>query len=52
VVGTIVGLSLMVLRGRSAQHALPLGTFLGVAGILALFVGEPALVWYRELWRA
>ena len=52
VVGTVVGLALMALRGRSSQHALPLGTFLGVAGILALFVGQPALAWYRELWRA
>ncbi len=52
VAGTVVGLALMALRGRSSRHPLPLGTFLGGAGILVLFVGDQTLAWYRELWRA
>jgi leader peptidase (prepilin peptidase)/N-methyltransferase len=50
--GTVVGLVLMAARGRSAQHPLPLGTFLGLAGILVLFAGDPFLAWYQGLWRA
>ena len=48
-VGSIVGLSLMVLRGVSSQHALPLGTFLGLAGIAVTFMGDAFLAWYRGL---
>jgi leader peptidase (prepilin peptidase)/N-methyltransferase len=47
--GTVVGLLLMAIRGVSAQYALPLGTFLGLAGIAVLFVGGPAIAWYRGL---
>src|SRR4030095_2623664 len=49
--GTAVGLSLMAWKGRSARHALPLGTFLGFAGIAVLFVGVPLVDWYRRLYR-
>jgi len=52
IAGTVVGLLLMALRQRTAQHPLPLGTFLGLAGILVLLAGEPALAWYKGLWRA
>jgi leader peptidase (prepilin peptidase) / N-methyltransferase len=50
--GTLVGLALMALRGRSAQHALPLGTFLGAAALLVLFAGAPVIEWYRGLFDA
>jgi leader peptidase (prepilin peptidase) / N-methyltransferase len=49
--GTLVGLGLMVSRGRTLKHALPLGTFLGLAAIAVLFAGEPLLRWYRGLLR-
>lgn len=48
-VGSIVGLSLMAVRGVSSQHALPLGTFLGLAGIAVTFQGDAFLAWYRGL---
>jgi leader peptidase (prepilin peptidase)/N-methyltransferase len=48
--GTLVGLVLM-LRGRTLRHALPLGTFLGLSAIVVLFTGEPLLRWYRGLLR-
>ena len=40
---------LMAFAGRSEQHTLPLGTFLGLAGIAVVFAGEPVLAWYRGL---
>jgi leader peptidase (prepilin peptidase)/N-methyltransferase len=49
IAGSLVGFLLMATRGVSAQHALPLGTFLGLAGIAVLFVGGPLIAWYRVL---
>jgi leader peptidase (prepilin peptidase)/N-methyltransferase len=49
--GTLVGVALMLLRGRSRRHALPLGTFLAAGGIATLFVGAPLIEWYRGLLR-
>jgi leader peptidase (prepilin peptidase)/N-methyltransferase len=48
--GTLVGVALMA-RGRTSQHALPLGTFLAAAGIVTLFVGPPIVAWYGKLLR-
>jgi leader peptidase (prepilin peptidase) / N-methyltransferase len=45
--GTLVGVAVIVIGGRSFRYRLPLGTFLGAAGILALFTGDPAVEWYR-----
>jgi len=47
--GTVVGLALMAFGGRSSRHPLPLGTFLGMAGIAVVFAGQPVLDWYRGL---
>jgi leader peptidase (prepilin peptidase)/N-methyltransferase len=47
--GTLVGLGLMALAGRDGKHPLPLGTFLGAAGILSVFVGDPIVAWYKGL---
>jgi leader peptidase (prepilin peptidase) / N-methyltransferase len=49
--GTVIGLGLMAFGGRSGRHALPLGTFLGIAGIAVVFAGQPVLDWYRGLLR-
>jgi leader peptidase (prepilin peptidase)/N-methyltransferase len=49
--GTVVGLGLMAFGGRTSRHALPLGTFLGMAGIAVVFVGQPVLDWYAGLLR-
>ena len=47
--GTLVGLLAIALRGRDMRYALPLGTFLGAAGVLTVFVGDALLAWYRGL---
>ena len=44
--GTVVGLALIGWRGRTLRHALPLGSFLGAAGIVTVFAGQPLLDWY------
>jgi len=49
VAGTAVGLLVIALKGRDMRYALPLGTFLGAAGVLAVFVGDSLLAWYRGL---
>lgn len=49
--GTLVGVALMLVKGRSSRYALPLGTFLAAGGIATLFVGAPLLEWYRGLLR-
>jgi leader peptidase (prepilin peptidase)/N-methyltransferase len=49
VAGTVVGLGAIALRGRDLRHALPLGTFLGLAGIAVVFLGDAILAWYRGL---
>lgn len=45
--GTVVGLALMTARGHDARHRLPLGTFLGAAGVATLFAGDALLGWYK-----
>ena len=49
VAGTVVGLLAIALRGRDMRYALPLGTFLGAAGVVAVFLGDSLLGWYRGL---
>ena len=49
VAGTLVGLGLIAFRGGNGKYALPLGTFLGLAGIVVTFVGGPVTTWYRGL---
>ena len=44
-IGALVGVALR----RHGQDKLPLGTFLGVAGIFVIFFGDPVLTWYRGL---
>jgi leader peptidase (prepilin peptidase)/N-methyltransferase len=46
--GSLVGGALVVLRGVGGRHKLPLGSFLALGGMAALFAGEPILAWYRE----
>jgi leader peptidase (prepilin peptidase) / N-methyltransferase len=49
VMGTVVGVALILFAGRTREAKLPLGTFLGLAGIAVVFVGDPLLAWYRGL---
>ncbi|HET8647799.1 MAG TPA: prepilin peptidase [Vicinamibacteria bacterium] len=50
-VGAVVGLALIALRRGSRMTRIPLGTFLGLAGIAAVFAARPLLDWYGRLFR-
>lgn len=45
--GSIVGLVLITVARKDAQHPMPFGTFLALGGILAILIGDPVLTWYR-----
>ncbi len=49
--GAVVGMLFIAFRGRDLRFPLPLGTFLGAAGIASLFVGDPLLAWYAAFFR-
>ena len=49
VVGAVVGLLLVPLRGRTLQDALPFGCFLAPAALVALLVGRQAVEAYFSL---
>jgi leader peptidase (prepilin peptidase) / N-methyltransferase len=45
--GSLIGGALILLGRRDASQKIPLGTYLGVAGILCLFWGSDLIDWYR-----
>ena len=46
--GSVVGLTFMRLTGKSRDYELPFGTFLGIAGIVAVLYGEDLVRLYFE----
>jgi leader peptidase (prepilin peptidase)/N-methyltransferase len=48
--GSIVGITLITLRGGNAKMELPFGVFLGPAAIIALFVGQSFIRWYLGMY--
>ncbi len=48
-IGSVLGVYLMVFRGRDLQHKLAFGTLLGIAAVLSLFFGLPLIRWYTTL---
>lgn len=49
VTGAVVGLAVMVGKGRSFRTRLPFGTFLAVAAFVASLTGDAVLDWYLGL---
>jgi leader peptidase (prepilin peptidase)/N-methyltransferase len=49
--GSIIGLVLIKVRGGNLKLAIPFGVFLGPAAIIALFVGGKLIAWYTALYR-
>ncbi len=49
VLGTLVGIFLILFRNMSLQSKLPLGVFLGIGSAFALFYGLPFLNWYWNI---
>ncbi|MDH4100339.1 MAG: prepilin peptidase [Nitrospirota bacterium] len=44
--GAIVGIFLMAVKGRGRKHAVPFGPFLATGALVALFWGEQLVTWY------
>ncbi len=47
--GSVIGLLLILLLRKGRDYELPFGTFLGIAAALVVFFGTPALNWYQSL---
>ena len=48
-IGSIVGVALMVRKGKDLKYAIPYGPFLSLGAMMALFYGEGLIVWYLTL---
>jgi leader peptidase (prepilin peptidase) / N-methyltransferase len=46
--GSVVGIALVIVRRRSRKEAIPFGPFLAAGAMLAVLVGEPLLRWYNR----
>ena len=46
--GSVIGLALIRYANKSREYELPFGTFLTVAGIIAVLYGDDMLTWYIE----
>jgi leader peptidase (prepilin peptidase) / N-methyltransferase len=47
--GSLIGAAVISIGRKGSDFELPFGTFLGAAALLVVFVGSPALAWYRSL---
>ncbi len=49
--GSLIGIVLMLIQGRNMQMKIPFGVFLGPAAIIALFIGQSLIAWYLALYQ-
>jgi leader peptidase (prepilin peptidase)/N-methyltransferase len=49
VLGSILGIIIIVARRKDSDYELPFGTFLGMAALLVVFFGTPIVYWYQGL---
>ncbi len=47
--GSVIGAAVISIGRKGSDFELPFGAFLGAAAILVVFIGSPALAWYRSL---
>ena len=48
--GSLIGVAMIVLRRGDAKHALPLGSFLAIGAIASTVIGEPFIAWYASFY--
>ncbi len=48
-IGSLVGLGWVYLKGKDKKEEVPFGPFLALGGALALFFGQPAVSWYLKM---
>jgi leader peptidase (prepilin peptidase)/N-methyltransferase len=51
ILGSLVGLGMILTRRGDMKYALPFGTFLAVAAMFAAAAGEPIVQWYVGFYR-
>jgi leader peptidase (prepilin peptidase)/N-methyltransferase len=49
-IGSLVGIGVMLARGSNMRMEIPFGVFLGPAALVALFVGKPLIDWYLGMY--
>jgi leader peptidase (prepilin peptidase)/N-methyltransferase len=48
-VGSVVGVTLMLLKGKDRKYAIPFGPFLALAAVICLFWQQQLIAWYQGL---
>jgi leader peptidase (prepilin peptidase)/N-methyltransferase len=49
VLGSVLGIIVILARRKDSDYELPFGTFLGMAALLVVFFGTPIVYWYQGL---
>jgi leader peptidase (prepilin peptidase) / N-methyltransferase len=47
--GSVLGVAIILARRKDADYELPFGTFLGTGALLVVFFGTPLVNWYQSL---
>jgi leader peptidase (prepilin peptidase)/N-methyltransferase len=47
--GSVLGIAIILARRKDADYELPFGTFLGAGALLVVFFGTPLVNWYQSL---
>jgi leader peptidase (prepilin peptidase)/N-methyltransferase len=48
-IGSIIGIFIMVVKGKNSKYAIPFGPFLSLGAVISLFYGERLIRWYLYL---
>jgi leader peptidase (prepilin peptidase)/N-methyltransferase len=51
ILGSLVGVAMIVTRRGDMKYALPFGTFLAIAAMFAAAAGDPVVAWYMGFYR-
>jgi leader peptidase (prepilin peptidase) / N-methyltransferase len=51
ILGSFIGVAIIVIKRKNSDYELPFGTFLGAAAILTVFFGTVLVTWYMSLLR-
>jgi len=49
--GTLVGLPVMLVKGKNMKFAVPFGPFLAIGAVTYIFLGQEIIYWYFNLMR-
>ncbi|MGH9745609.1 MAG: prepilin peptidase [Candidatus Acidiferrales bacterium] len=49
ILGSVLGVAVILARRKGSDYELPFGTFLGMAALLVVFFGTPIVYWYQSL---